>query len=302
MPERTSDAVACGIITKADRAFFPGLKALVRSLSVHGAGAPVTVLDCGLTTAQREFCFANGCSVETVDLRHFRLEYPGNQAKFSTAVYGFVHAALLPYPVTVHLDADTIVLGPLDELVQGALDHGLAAVAGYPPQSLSAQIGGESLLQEVRHIVPHLEPRATAFNAGVFAVRRDYYRNRLEAMVRALLPLHPRMRFNEQAVLNIAAFAANTIEPYRPMERKFNARPRYSRSPETAPPSFSLGPEGPILEGFGGRYRVLHFCNRPKPWEATYPRSCAGFAAWNHFFDDARWQATSSPHSAPVLA
>ena len=300
MPRTTSAAVAYGVVTKADRAFFPGLKALLRSLSVHGAGAPITVLDCGLTAAQREFCLAVGCCLETVDLRSFRLEYPGNHVRFSTAVYGFVHAAVLPYPVTLHLDADTIVLGPLDDLVQAADRHGLAAVPGHPPRDLEAQIGDESLLQAVNRIVPQVDLRATAFNAGVFAVRRDYYRSSMQATVRALLPLHPRMQFNEQAILNLAAFAANPDEPYRDVGRCFNARARYSRSPETPPPTLSFGPDGPVLEGFGGRYRVLHFCNRPKPWEENYPRSCPGFATWNHFHGDSRRVATSpAPSGAP---
>jgi lipopolysaccharide biosynthesis glycosyltransferase len=272
------------IVTKADCHFFPGLRALLQSLRVHARGIQITVLDCGLTRTQRNHCKSSGATVSPVDLSSFRVERWEDQGKFTPAIYAFFQARLYPFRVTVHLDADTVVLGPLDELVSAAYAHGLAAAPDFPGLPLSHQIGAEGALDRVRDLLPHLSDSRTAFNAGVFAIRGDYYRDCMAATVRSLMPLHTRLWGNDQALLNLAAFAANPMLPFCDVGLRFNRRPRYRRAPSAAALEYVDDSDGPALHAAGERVHVLHFVGRPKPWQMEYPQPCTAHRVWKHFF------------------
>lgn len=268
-----------GIVTKSDAAFFPGLAALLGSVSRILPGVPVTVLDCGLESAQRDLCIALGAKVCTVDVSKWYVPWD----YYSPAIYGFFHHDIDAHQVTVHLDADTLVLGFLDELVASALEHGLAAVPDHPPLTLRDQIGDADVLMEIQRQLPELHPEATAFNAGVFAVRRDYYKERMYPTIERLRPLHTRLYGNDQALLNLAAFQANPRQPFYDVGRRFNARPRYRRAQEVAPLRRCDTATGPRLIGAEGDVRVLHFVGRLKPWHKDYPLPCAARDVWRLF-------------------
>jgi lipopolysaccharide biosynthesis glycosyltransferase len=269
-----------GIITKADKHFFPGVKALLKSLAVHAPKIPVTVLDCGMTEEQHSFCLKIANSVQKVDLSEFTI----NQPKYTTSVYSFFVADLNHYRITLHLDADTIVLGNLDDIFIAAEQHGLAATTDYPPLSLNSQIQNEDVFQKTCKIIPDLDRNSIAFNAGVFAVSYDYWQTKMVDKISDLLPLHPEFWGNDQAILNLAAFAVNPSEPFRNVGLKFNSRPFYRRSPSTLPPQLCENDTGFILKGIDGPIHVLHFIGQPKPWQEDYSHSCNCLKVWNYFY------------------
>ena len=283
MIDETGTVMQYEIVTKADHHFFPGLRALLRSLLVHAPGVPVTVLDCGLAPEQRRFCLDTGAAVVPIDLSRFRIERAQDQGKFTPSIYAFFLAELQSGKVTVHLDADTVVLGSLEDLVRAATMHGLAAVPDVPALPLSHQIGSEGARAGVRHILPNLDEAATSFNAGVLAIRGDYYLRCMAEIVSRLIPLHGRLWGNDQALLNLAAFAANPVQPFLDVGMKFNRRPRYRRSPSIPPPLYEEASHGPALLCQDGPVHILHFVGRPKPWQALYPRPCSGHDVWAYF-------------------
>lgn len=280
-----SAPIAFEVVTKSDAHFFAGLRALLNSLAVFVPEAPVTVLDCGMTDDQVSLCRRLGVRLQRVNLSQYRIERAADQGKFTPAIYALLEAELGDCAVTVHVDADAVVLGPLTELVQAAARSGLAAVPDHPALDLKRQIGEEGALREVLSLLPALRLSSVAFNAGVVALRRGYFADALRPIVQRLLPLHTRLWGNDQALLNLAAFQANPKHPFEDAGTRFNARPRYSRAPEEEPLRKVDGRAGPGLIGFGGTVRILHFVGRPKPWEDHYPRDDPAWQVWNHYYE-----------------
>lgn len=270
-----------GIVTKADKFFFPGLKALLQSLAIHEPDIPVTVLDCGLTEKQHKYCLNTATDVQKVRLSEFTI----NQPKYTEAVYSFFVADFSQYNVTLHLDADVIVLGKLDVLFKAAEQHGFAATTDYPPLNLDFQIKNHNALSKIEEIIPNFDKHSIAFNAGVFAVRYDYWNNKMTNILSKILPLHSQLWGNDQAILNIAAFAANPLQPFYDVGIKFNSRPFYRRSPGTPSPHIVKHNGKTELVGIDGLIHILHFIGQPKPWESGCQNSiCSNI--WNQFYSN----------------
>lgn len=272
-----------GIVTKSDHNFFPGLFALLNSLTAQFPELIITVLDCGLTDLQRSICLSYNVSIDKIDLTDFNIKRNVDQGKFTPSIYGFLKADFERYDVLVHLDADTLVLGSLDEIIMAAMEHGCAAVPDHPALDLSFQIGEEGALEEVKKVIPNLNTDSVSFNAGVIAIRSDYYLQKMVETVENLIPIHTRLWGNDQAILNLAAFQANPENPFQDVGRRFNTRPWYRRDKTIPALEVYQTPAGPGLIEKGEEVRVLHFVGRPKPWEEGFPKTNSAYYVWNHY-------------------
>lgn len=283
-----------GFITKSDSHFFDGLLALLASLRVWHSGYETTVVDSGLTASQRRtLARCPGVRVCEGRLSDFHIP-PSMQHYYTPAIYGFfsVHDDL--YPISIHIDADAVVLAPLDELLQTVLtaDPGLCAVPDYPKLTLAYQLGDlEGAAKALESVVPDVDMASLSFNGGVFAVRAEYYQLHLRDTVMQLLPLHELFWGNDMAILNFAAYAANRRTPFLALDHVFNCRHHYRRAPHLKPSRWiGSGPNGlPVLEGPFGPIRILHFVGRAKPWKSS-SETCASVKAWRAYRDlAARW-------------
>jgi len=276
-----------GVVSKADREHFDGLAALVSSLRQHMRAVPIQVLDCGLTPVQRRDLEALGAHVTEVDVSSYEIRRAEDQGKFSSAIYAILEADFPEWAVTIALDADTLVLGDLTEIARAAMRSGLTAAPDHPPLDLRHQIGSEGALPDILSAMPELDLSRTAFNAGVLGFRNDYFRERILPAARKLKPLHQRLWANDQAILNLAAFAANPDQPYEALDRAYNARPRYRRAPGMAPPQETWSAAGPGLRQGDSAIHVMHFVGHPKPWMPGYPADCPALATWRAYRETA---------------
>lgn len=274
---------AIQIITKADHLFFPGLKALLASIRQNMPDVPVTVLDCGLTLKQREACRAYGVHLIDTCLKDFALVRDGDKIKYTTAIFGLFGAQWECDGINIHLDADVIVLKPLTELVSLALEHGLAGVPDHPPLCLSHQIGDTVIEEQIAKMVSGYDGSKHAFNAGVFAVSGSYYRCRLEPILKQLLPFHGNLWAMDQALLNLAAVAANPDCPYKNAGRHYNVRPRYSRDPNFKGVNALFDGTNWHAEAHDGPVYALHFLGQPKPWHDNYPTTGRTRDIWSYY-------------------
>lgn len=113
--DASDGGTAVRFCTIADSAHYVGLVALVNSLRLHGHDDPITVLDVGLTDAERAE-LAPHCDV--VDPPG-----PGRHAWLLAP-----HACLArPATVVVSVDADVIVTAPLDAILARARDGKICA-------------------------------------------------------------------------------------------------------------------------------------------------------------------------------
>jgi len=267
-----------GVVTKADALFFDGLQALLASLEVWHPEWPVTVVDCGMTSGQRQAVMRHE-RVELVAAIDWGFVIPEVMRHYYTsAIYGFfsVHDRL--YPVTVHLDADAVVLGRLDDLaaaVPGA-DPGICGVPDYPELTLAYQLGGLAGAREaLAAAVPDADLGSRSFNGGVFAIDARYYEERMRPFVELLLPHHESFWGNDMAIMNFAAYAANRSRPYLDPGHPYNTRHYYRRAPELVSNRIKGWDQRglPSLDGPFGPVRVLHFVGKNKPWAAAVPET-----------------------------
>jgi len=138
--------------TLADARYFPGLVALVNSLRLHGHREPISVLDLGLTDAQR-VALAPECDIVPVPPgppRHAWLLEPAA-------------CLVAPAEVVVYLDADIIVTRPLHDLIERARVGGVVVFPDAMPGRWFAEWQELfALAAPVRH--------QTYVNAGCFIV------------------------------------------------------------------------------------------------------------------------------------
>lgn len=264
-----------GFFVKSDSLFFEGIAALLASIRFWHFDAPVRIVDCGLTKSQRcKLEEAGFHDIITPDLSQFSVA-PEMDRHYTKAVYAMLACTDKLFDITVHIDADAVLLQPVSELLTqpDPTGTGLAAVPDYPPLGLDFQIGDNpGVRREVQAMVPDLRPNSISFNAGVFALTRAYFFERMNEMISRLLPLHDRLWGNEMAILNLAAFAASPSCPFKILHHTYNHRPHYRRAPELPPNVIeAYGSSGePILMGHFGRIYILHFVGRDKPWHSHY--------------------------------
>lgn len=275
-----------GFLVKADEHFYEGLAALLASIRHWHPHDPVRILDCGLTTRQRAALeLAGFTDIFAPDLTGFSV-VSGSEDYYTPAVFAVLAQPSALFPLTIHVDADAVLLQTLQPSIDDVMHDsvGLAAVTDYPPLGLDFQIGEDPIAHaEVLRAIPNLDLASIGFNGGFYILSKQYFIDRLQTMVLRLLPLHNRLWGNEMAILNLAAYAASPDRPFFKLAHTFNHRPSYRRAPELAQISNVDDGEGayPQLLGHFGRVALLHFVGRIKPWKSA--EQTPAFRAWRFY-------------------
>ena len=286
------DAPTFGFVTKADARFFDGLLALLASIQVWHPDQPITVVDCGLSAAQMH-ALAGFARVSVICGTGAGFKIPRSMQHYYTpAVYGFFSAHEQLYPVTIHVDADAVVLGPLDRLaaIAARSEPGICAVPDYPHLTLAYQLGDlPGAHASLLGAVPEVRLDSMSFNGGVFAIRAQYYNAHMRPFIDRLLPYHELFWGNDMAVLNFAAYGANPRHPFIDAGNAYNTRHHYRRASHLAPNRIAgLHPNGmPRLEGPFGPVHILHFVGQDKPWYAE-PTPSDSLTVWQTYRQLAR--------------
>jgi lipopolysaccharide biosynthesis glycosyltransferase len=274
-----------GIVVKSDAGFYEGMAALLASVRFWHPDQEVHILDCGLTVPQRaKLEAAYFTSISTPDLSSFTVA-PEMRSYYTPAIYALLASPDVLFDTTLHLDADCLILQPINGLLnsEDLYAPGIAAATDYPPLRLDFQIGDKPhVVDEIRAILPNLRLGSVAFNGGVFVVRRDYFFDSMAETVERLKPFHDRLWGNEMAILNLAAFAASPDHPFQVLDPTFNHRPLYSRVPNLPPIALKACDPAPVLSGYFGLVRILHFVGRKKPWR-DFDQESEPHRAWRFY-------------------
>ena len=179
------------------------------------------------------------------------------------------------------LDADTLTVGPIDELLSMNLEGcavGAAQDLIFPFVSSRYDATDWNRIDWSRLGIP---PGVGYFNSGVLLIDvQRWLRERIEERALQLLRESPELGvFAEQTALN-AALAGRWL----PLDARWNARRR---------PKLALGLRRWVLWR-GGLSRsepvsILHFAGHPKPWNANHPPSPDRrryIAAWERLVPD----------------
>src|SRR5262245_10950730 len=168
-------SVKTGFIVKADGRFYEGLAALLASLNQWHPGVPILTIDCGLNSDQLDRVKHCGItevispSLSNFSVAEEMLDY------YSPAIYGLLTCLDRLFPLSIHIDADAVVLGSLDHLM-AAGRPGIAAVPDFPYLNLEFQIGNKpEAYQRVALVLPDVDLQSISFNGGVFALEREYF-------------------------------------------------------------------------------------------------------------------------------
>lgn len=312
------------IYTRSDSKYFPGLVALLNSLKRNGVSYPVYLVDTGLTQKQIEFI------KELADIKIIRPEIANYEldkskiARYNNTVFAGLEIPFPNHDIIIHLDADAIVLDSLDPLIEAAMEHGFAATGEIPPNNMKTHFWGmppetgralqsttraeqEIAYKKITDKYGPLEDDCITFNSGIWATRNDYYANNIRPVLDFIKGFHKEIWGLEQAMLNIAAYYSNPVEPFREVGSRFNSRSEYSYFNQNfgtsgyriAAPRLLTDLEEAkndsslpiVLNGVGGRLAIIHFVWKPKPWESVSTLS----NIWEFFADlTPGWRAVSS--------
>jgi lipopolysaccharide biosynthesis glycosyltransferase len=258
------------IVTAADDAFaWPAALALL-SADANAAGRPVhlMLIDCGISpqtsTRLREHFSARGSELLVreaelpTELSAYEDEFvshlsPATFARVVAPRYAAEFASR-----TLYLDADTLTIGSIEELLDTPLGEMIVgAVADVIPVSSPGGVGGWRRLG--------LEPRLDLFNAGVLLVdnRRWLDADIERRVVSELLEFPQDATYGEQGSLN-----AVLAQHRRLIDRRWNFRVRSSPGVGCAGVFLTRRQAGSLRS-----LRILHFLGERKPWHAVYPPS-----------------------------
>jgi lipopolysaccharide biosynthesis glycosyltransferase len=258
------------IVTAADDAFgWPASLALL-SADAHAAGRAICLLliDCGISAPTiarlHEHFAAHGKEllVRQAELPKMASEYedrfvshlsPATFARVLAPRYASEFAS-----TTLYLDADTLTIGSIGELLDTPLGEMVAAaVADAIPVSWPGGVGGWRRLG--------LDPRLALFNAGVLLVdnRRWLDADIERQIVSELMEFPQDATYGEQGALN-----AVLARDRRLVDRRWNFRVRSSPGVGCAGVFVTRRQVGSLR-----RLRILHFLGERKPWHEVYPPS-----------------------------
>lgn len=280
-----------GFLVKADKNFYEGLAALLASIRHWHPEDPVRILDCGLTLNQRVALERAGFTdIISLDLSAYTV-VSGSEGYYTPSVFAVLAEPSKLFPLTVHIDADAVLLQRLPPSIGDIMQApiGLAAVADNPALGLDFQIGPDpTALEEVSRVIPNLNLASIGFNGGFYVLSKKYFTDRLQSTVTKLLPIHNRLWGNEMAILNLAAYAASPEQPFVHLSHTLNHRPFYRRAPDLTPISCVDDGAGtiPQLLGHFGNITLLHFVGRPKPWDVS--EHTPALLAWRFYRNAAR--------------
>lgn len=235
----------------SDSGYFPGVVAAVNSLRLSGHDDPILLLDCGLTEAER---------------RALEPEVEIHRAPEGRPAYLSKHVLPLTKPARTMLllDADVIVLRPLEPLFAAAADGALAAHED-PLANRSCREWGELLDLPA--------PRAQTYvNAGVLAVGAEIGLPLFEAIDARYSRINLRrsmvgserdsgypLFFLDQDILNALLAASVDADALAPLPAELAPHPPFS--------GISLVDARTLTcrNASGVEAQVLHHVG-PKPW------------------------------------
>jgi lipopolysaccharide biosynthesis glycosyltransferase len=230
------------IATSADANYFPALMALLRSLRATNGHIPVVVFDGGLTPLQRAKAsrFAEIIKKKPV----IRIEGKGKFSYIGDTTLLKLEVATLPSKKALYLDADMVVLEPLDALFE------------FPEDSVGAVLEVNSVRNMFRGkhrdlLKDKIDIKWTekGFNAGLFALVPERWRD-LGEKAGALIEAFGEDVFSktkDQQLLNI--IFSGKIHGF---PKRYNFSPFYDDAGETRP-------------------AVIHYLSGCKPWHFDYP-------------------------------
>lgn len=288
------------IYTRSDSNYFPGLIALLNSLNRLKIDYPIYLVDTGLSEPQRNLV-KNISNIKTIrpDVSNYKLD-DSKKSRYNNTVFAGLEIPFPGHDVIVHLDADAVVLDSLEPLIEAATEHGFAATGEIPPNNMKTHFWGmppatgralknttyedqKKAYVSITGKYGCLDDDSITFNSGIWATRRDYYQEKIRPILDYIKNFHREIWGLEQAMLNIAAYYANPIEPFREVGSRFNSRAEYtyfnqhfsSSGYRIAPPRLLTDLDKAIkedslpivLNGVGGRIAILHYVWKPKPWE-----------------------------------
>jgi hypothetical protein len=239
----------------SDRRFFPGLVASLRSLLAWHPDAPVVVISWDLAPVQEAY------------LRGFATVVPREPDLPEDPAWGRFGLFRLDLRRAVYLDADTVVLGPLHELL--AADAAFAAAPNLD-WTLADNFCDPRPLTSLR-----LDPALPAFNSGVFTAHVSAWG---PAFLAELLDLQARFGtdflYPDQSALQLAL--------NRPGRRFTWLPPRLNAMAEfwdwTDPDRLPA---------------LVHYAGHEKPWRPDCP-----YPAQHFFF---RWSKIPAPAQLPTV-
>jgi lipopolysaccharide biosynthesis glycosyltransferase len=236
------------IVTAADAAFVPGLKALLASLRIHCPNRTVIILDCGIPTqTQLELQCADADYVFLKPPVLDDLPFPsvGSFASYARLQLGEV---LPQFPRIIYLDADTIVLDDLRELDNLVLSPSMITAASVEPYTPTFDSDNGVADWQLLGFNPH----SPYFNAGVLVIDVDHWRLSEigERAISYLRRKDVRITLFDQEALNVALIGQWQILP-----PEWNVS-RYWLKPERR----ANHPH--ILEDA----HIVHFLSPSKPW------------------------------------
>jgi lipopolysaccharide biosynthesis glycosyltransferase len=235
-----------------------GTLTAIRSLRTTNPGTPVVVLHHDLTTDQQRL-FA-GTSLKQIHSIDFELSTWSKAARPDVPKACFLTMfveCIEEFDVAIYVDADAVVLEPLDELFE--LDVPLAARVMDDHVLAEHFEHGEELLERENIREGH------ALNNGVMRFDLRYWRSRsLLREARDLYAKHGPQAFwyADQSMLNLVAYKTGTLTPL-PRTYNFSRYPDMLRMEHTLVRN-RLGLMAPMIAE--GIVKVVHWTGPLKPW------------------------------------
>lgn len=300
---------SCGFVTISDHNYFPGVRALINSIRANSP-APVTVIDEGLTSAQRLWLAA-----ANVDVRRVERSIAVNDPRFGCC-YALFDIDAAPYEHIVCIDPDALVLQDVRSLFR-LLDEAPVAAAtsnqsrmlqdpGYRRKLRRAFPGNRIrfLASHPRHLRNLFPGPRFALNSGVVAIRRNLL-PRIRGAARKYAAFFTRFKLPDQDLLSLCL--ADIGADCRPLPFEMNATTLHAL-PESALAGKSLARkyrwvsenidivagesalwirnrDGSHCGEFHLAVRILHYAAPDKPWRPDALLRPGMRELWQYYHD-----------------
>jgi lipopolysaccharide biosynthesis glycosyltransferase len=276
------------VVFAADDSYVIPLAASVRSVLDNAVGSRthVAVLSCGISAGTRELLLSswpNG-SVEFIDVRPRLLTGLPTSSHVishpSVATYArLLLSDLLPdnWQRIIYIDADTITLGPLDELWNHELGRYALGAVGDRDVTVISSVWGVQCWRAM-----DLDPHAPYFNAGLMLINLETWREQQigQRALRYVQRYASRVVMFDQEGLNAAVNGA-----YSKLSGEWNVM--QPAQPYQSPDNCATA-------------RIRHFIGPAKPWSGCdYEDS--GKEAFFRYLDRTRWRGWR-PGASPARA
>jgi lipopolysaccharide biosynthesis glycosyltransferase len=241
-----------------DRYLELGTLTAIRSIRMTNPGIPIVVLHHDLTAdQQRLFAGTSLKRIQPVDFRFSTWSKISRPDMPDVCFLSLFVESIEEFDVAVYLDADAVVLEPLDELFE--LDVPLAARV-MDDHLLAEHFEDGVGLLERENIGP-----GYALNNGI--VRFDLRHWRSHSLLKEARDLYARhgadaFRYSDQSVLNLVAYKTGTLTRL-PRTYNFSRHPDMLRMEHTLLRN-SLGFTAPVIAE--GIVKVVHWTGPLKPW------------------------------------